>query len=97
MTDLTRLFEAWRVLRLGTREVTSAVVVPEHRGPSAQLTAALAAWPGAHYWADAPAGELVLIRSVGPERGERWLFHLALFLLTIICALGAGAALIGAW
>ncbi len=91
------MFEAWRVLRLGTREVTSAVVAPEHRAPSAELAAALAGWPGAHYWADPAEGELVLVRSVGQQRRERWLFHLALFLLTVICALGAGAALIGAW
>jgi membrane-associated protease RseP (regulator of RpoE activity) len=97
VTELTRTFEAWRVIHLGTREVIDAVVAPEHRGPSPELTEGLAAWPGAHYWADAAHGQIVLVRSVGDQRRERWLLHIALFLLTVICALGAGAALIGAW
>ena len=97
MTELTRTFEAWRVIHLGTREVIDAVVAPEHRGPSPELAEGLAAWPGAHYWADPAHGQIVLVRSVGNQRRERWMLHIALFLLTIICALGAGAALIGAW
>lgn len=97
MTELTRTFEAWRVIHLGTREVIDAVVAPEHRGPSPELAEGLAAWPGAHYWTDPAHGQIVLVRSVGSQRHERWLLHVALFLLTIICALGAGAALIGAW
>lgn len=97
MEELTRSFEAWRVVRLGTREVIDAVVAPGHRGPSPALLEALRGWPGAHYWTDAGHTGLVLIRPVGEARGERWLLHALLAFLTVICALGAGAALTGAW
>ena len=40
---------------------------------------------------------LVLVRPVDSERGERWWLHLGLGLLTVICALGAGATLAGVW
>jgi Zn-dependent protease len=94
---LSRTFEAWRVLRLGGREYVDAVIAPGHRGPSPELTAALKHWPGAHYWTDRRRTGLVLVRPVAGERGERWWLHVALGLLTIICALGAGATLAGVW
>ncbi len=97
MTHPTEALEAWRVVRMGTREVTDGVVHPDHRGPSAALAGALAAWPGSYYWADPERTTLILIRAAGPARRERWAFHAVLLLLTIICALGAGAALAGAW
>ena len=97
MEDLTPSFDAWRVVRLGSREVIDAIVAPAHRGPSPTLTAALRKWPGAHYWIDAERTGLVLIRPVGEVRRERWVLHATLALLTIVCALGAGAALSGAW
>ncbi len=97
MTELIGTFEAWRTIRLGTREVTEALVAPAHRGPSDELTSALASWTGTHYWADADRSMLVLTRPLGTPRRERWLLHLLLFLLTVVCALGAGAALSGAW
>ena len=37
LSPMLGTFEAWRVLRLGTREVTDAVVAPAHRGPSPEL------------------------------------------------------------
>jgi Zn-dependent protease len=95
--SLTATFEAWRSHALGRREYIEALVALEHRGPSPTLAAALAAWPGSHYWADADHSHLVLIRSLGTERGERWLLHAFLFGVTVICALGAGAALAGTW
>jgi hypothetical protein len=95
--ELTGTFEAWRIVRLGTREVVDAVVAPGHRGPSAELAAALRRWRGAHYWTDSDHTGLVLIRPVGIARGERWVLHAVLALLTVVCALGAGAALSGAW
>lgn len=93
MDALTHCFAAWRVIRAGNREVVEGLVSPEHQGPSAQLAAALADWPHAYYWAGTPGRELVLIRPVGEARSEAWLVHLGLFGITIICALGAGAAL----
>lgn len=95
MEALTRCFTAWRVIRAGHREVIEGLVAPEHQGPSADLTAALQAWPHAHYWAGPAGKELVLIRPLGPARREAWPLHLALFAVTILCALGAGAALAG--
>jgi hypothetical protein len=92
---LTRCFVAWRVIHAGPREIIEGLVAPEHRGPSPALRAALAAWPHAHYWGDALRSELVLVRPLSPARREAWLLHAALFLVTIVCALGAGAALAG--
>jgi len=97
MDALTATFEAWRCHALGGREYIEALVAPEHRGPSPALAEALAGWPGRHYWADPEHTHLVLIRSLGAPRRERWLLHGALFALTIVCALGAGAVLAGSW
>ncbi len=85
------------MVRLGSREVVDAVVAPAHRGPSPALLGALRRWRGAHYWSDAGRTGVVLIRSVEPERPERWVLHALLALLTVVCALGAGAALAGDW
>ncbi len=95
--SLSATFEAWRTHALGRREYVEALVAPEHRGPSPALAEALAAWRGSHYWADAEHSHLVLIRAIGSTGTERWLLHLVLFGLTIVCALGAGAALAGSW
>ncbi|HET9152264.1 MAG TPA: site-2 protease family protein [Gemmatimonadales bacterium] len=94
---LSRTFEAWRLVRVGGREYVDAVVAPAHRGPSAELTAALKAWRGAHYWTDPTRTGLVLVRPVAGERPERWWLHILLGLVTVVCALGAGATLAGAW
>jgi Zn-dependent protease len=94
---LTATFDAWRTHALGRREYIEALVAPEHRGPSPALAEALRAWPGRYYWVDAERTHLVLIRALGSGRTERWLLHLVLFVLTVICALGAGAVLAGSW
>lgn len=95
MERLTATFDVWRVVRLGGREFTDAVVGAQHRGPSAGLADALAAWPGRWYWADRAEGHLVLVRPLAPDRRERWWVHALLFALTVLCALGAGLALAG--
>ncbi len=95
MEEVTRCFSAWRIIRAGNREVVEALVPPEHRGPSPELARALAAWPAALYWARSDRSELVLVRPLGPDRPERWLWHAALLGFTVLCALGAGAALAG--
>jgi hypothetical protein len=97
MDELIPLLSAWRVMRLGTREVVEALIAPEHRGPSLDLTRALDAWPGRWYWADAARTKLVLARPTVHAIAPRWLLHLVLFALTILCSLGAGAALAGLW
>jgi membrane-associated protease RseP (regulator of RpoE activity) len=95
--ELIPAFEAWRVMRFGDREYVDAVVAPAHRSPSPGLASALARWPGSWYWTAPDRSGVVLVRTVGAARKERWLFHAVLFTLTLLCALGAGAALSGAW
>ena len=97
MNELTPLLEAWRIMRLGTREVVDGLVVPEHRGPSPQLAGVLGRWPGRWYWADDKQDRLVLIRALPGALRPRWPLHALLLLLTIVCSLGAGAALAGVW
>ena len=97
MDQLIPLLSAWRVMRLGTREVIDALVLPEHRGGSPALQPVLAAWPGSWYWADPSQSRLVLVRALTGVRSPRWALHVLLFALTVVCALGAGAALTGGW
>ena len=97
MNELTPLLDAWRIMRLGTREVVDGLVVPGHRGPSPQLADVLRRWPGRWYWADEKHDRVVLIRALPGARRPRWALHALLFALTIVCSLGAGAALAGVW
>jgi membrane-associated protease RseP (regulator of RpoE activity) len=96
--QLTPTFSAWRVVQAGTREIVDAIVAPEHRGPSAELASALKLWKGAHYWPSRDHGHLILIRETeAGARSERWLLHLVLVAVTVLCTLGAGAMLAGSW
>lgn len=97
MNELTPLLSAWRVMRLGSREVMDGLVASEHQGPSPQLAAVLKRWPGRWYWADEPRTRLVLVRAAPGARRPRWLLAAVLFAMTTICSLGAGAALAGVW
>jgi hypothetical protein len=97
MDRLAPLLAAWRTQRVGPREMIDAVVAPEHRGPSAPLAEALAAWPGVHYWLAPDRSRLLLLRDAGMAPRQRVARHVLLFLLTVVCALGAGAMLAGAW
>lgn len=81
-------------MRAGSREVCDAILRPEARGPSPTLAAGLAAWPGRWYWLDAERTRLVLIRALS-ETPARWPVHAGLMLVTVLCALGAGAILAG--
>src|ERR1051326_341265 len=93
MDELLRLLEAWRIMRLGTREVVDGLVAPEHRGPSPELRGVLDRWKGGWYWADAARRRLVLIHPTAEARPPRWILHAVLFAVAIVCSLGAGAAL----
>jgi hypothetical protein len=95
MDALISCFTAWRIIPAGPREVVEGLVAPEHRGPSPALASALAAWPHPHYWATADRSELVLIRPTAARRVENWPVYVALFMITVVCALGAGAAMKG--
>lgn len=97
MDELTKLLLAWRIMRVGTREVVDGLVAPEHRGPSPVLRRVLEEWKGRWYWADPEATRIVLIRAMPDAPRPRWWLHALLFALTVLCALGAGAALAGVW
>ena len=97
MDELLRLLEAWRIMRLGTREVVDGLVAPKHRGPSPELRKVLDRWKGGWYWADAARRRLVLVHPTAEARPPRWILHSVLFAVTIVCSLGAGAALAGVW
>ena len=96
MIDPGAFFTAWRTLPVGSREVMEGILRPEARGPSPALAAALAAWPGAWYWTDPARSRVTLIRPLAPTR-PRWWLHATLFLLTLVCSLGAGAVLVAGW
>lgn len=93
---LLPFFEAWRVLRVGGREVTEGILAAPHRGPSPEFRAALDAWDGAWYWVDPARTRVALVRRIA-LRHERWWLHAALLLVAIVTTMGAGAALAGAW
>jgi hypothetical protein len=98
VTQPDRFLSAWRAQTLaGSRDVIDGLVRPEHRGPSSELDGYLARWPGAWYWADDAGARLVLVRGTATPRPERWLWHGALLLLTVICTLAAGAVIAHAW
>lgn len=97
MDQLIPLLAAWRVMRLGTREVVDALVLPEFRAGAGALNDRLAAWPGSWYWADPDKTRLVLVRALPGSPRPRWLLHATLFTLAVLFALGAGAALAGVW
>jgi hypothetical protein len=97
MDRFAPLLAAWRVQHVGPREMIDAVVAPEHRGPSAELAGALRDWPGIHYWLSHDHARLLLLRDGGAAPTQRRVRHVVLFLLTVVCALGAGAMLAGSW
>ena len=97
MDQFAPLLAAWRVQHVGPREMIDAVVAPEHRGPSAELAGALSEWPGIHYWLSHDHARLLLLRDSGVAPAQRRVRHVVLFLLTVLCALGAGAMLAGTW
>lgn len=96
MEQYQSLFSAWRTIRFGSREVIDALI-PGDTARSAELTAFLAEWPGAHYWADRDRGHLVLVRALEQDAPVGWFKHIGLFLLTLVFSMAAGAAMAGVW
>lgn len=93
--DLTPFLLAWRDVALRDRQVIDALVHPLHAGPSPELSAALAQWPGTCYWSDQPDGRhLILTRPLRLPR-ERWILNGALFGATLVTTTWAGAILRG--
>ncbi len=95
MNPPIRYLQAWRVLRLGTRDVIDAIVAPD--APAEAFENELAAFEGAHYWVDDARTHLVLVKPIGPARREPWVRSFVLLGLTLLFTLGAGAALAGTW
>ena len=94
LNGITPYLRWWRTIVTRDREVVEAVVDPAHAGPSADLRAALAGWPGLHYWSnDIDGRRLVLIRRVGEVQRERWWLHVLLFVLTFLTVWMGGAYL----
>lgn len=95
LSKLSRYFTHWRTQVAHDREVTDAVVTPEHVGPSPELRTALEQWPGVHYWSEREGpNRLVLIRALAATRAERWWLHLLLFVITFLTVWIAGAVLV---
>jgi hypothetical protein len=98
MNEPTRFYAAWHEQELaGSRLVLDGILAPDHQGPSPELAAFLRTWKGAWYWGDDARSRLVLIRGSAPARPERWLWHGALLILTVITTLAAGAVLAHVW
>ena len=96
MKTLAPYLSHWRTIVARDREITEAVVRPDHLGPSDSLAAALAEWPGLYYWgARSDAHRLVLVRALAPARRERWWLHGLLFFLTFFTVWMGGALLMG--
>jgi membrane-associated protease RseP (regulator of RpoE activity) len=96
MTSLTPFFQYWRSTLTRDREIVDAVVLPAHRGPSAELAAVLRQWPGIHYWVRGDGdGRLMLVRPLVPPVRERWWLHGVLFAATFLTTWMAGAVLAG--
>ena len=63
---------------------------------SAEVTEVLEAWPGqAHLSSDPDGVDVVLVYQIKEGRRPRLAIHLALFLLTVVTTLGAGALMTG--
>ncbi len=97
MDQFPSFFTAWRTVRAGSREVIDALVVPRSGQASAEFTAFLASWPGAHYWADRARTRLILVRPLEKDAPVGWGKHVFLFLLTALFSLAAGSAMAGVW
>jgi len=96
--SLTRFLLAWRTIPLHDREVVDAIVDPTHAGPppSPELTAALQAWPGTHYWSEEADGRhLVFTRPTAAPAAEAWTLHALLFSATLFTTTLAGAIIAG--
>lgn len=89
--------QVWRILERGNREFVEALPRPPRDSGRLVLDRELAGWPGVHYWTTAAKNRLILIRALAPEPRGSWSWRLGLLVLTIVCTLGAGAALSGDW
>jgi len=86
----------WHRLVLGPRVIIEGEVHPDHAGPSPELGALLARWPGHYYWqrdSGRAVARLVLVQEA-PRPAERWWLHALLMALTFMTVSLAGDALL---
>ena len=72
-----------------------AIVAPEIGVPPRRLPPRLAAWPGRWYWVGPGAGAPRAGAPLGPTAGSAGGCTRSCFAITVVCALGAGLALVG--
>ncbi|MEP6691590.1 MAG: site-2 protease family protein [Gemmatimonadaceae bacterium] len=92
---VAQYFARSRRLTFPGRFLVEGLVLPEHRGPSPELSSAIMDWKGRHYWADSADGRvLVLVHELESTR-ERWWLHALLLAITFVTMSVAGAMLAG--
>ncbi|HEV2672375.1 MAG TPA: site-2 protease family protein [Gemmatimonadales bacterium] len=82
--SLTPYLRTWRTTPLHDREVIDGLVDRAHDGPSRELAAALAQWPGTYYWSDEPDGRHVVLTRPTYQARDAWGVHAALFIAVLI-------------
>src|SRR5437762_7522428 len=94
--SLVPYLRAWRTTPLHDREVIDGLVDRAHEGPSRELAAALAQWPGTYYWSDEPDGRHVVLTRPTHDAREAWGVHAALFIAVLISMTFSGGVLAAA-
>ncbi|HWC75718.1 MAG TPA: site-2 protease family protein [Gemmatimonadales bacterium] len=91
--SLLPYLRAWRTTPLHDREVIDGLVDRVHEGPSQELAAALARWPGTYYWSDEPDGRHIVLTRPNQKAREAWGIHAVLFLAALVMMTISGGAL----
>jgi membrane-associated protease RseP (regulator of RpoE activity) len=94
--SLVPYLRAWRTTPLHDREVIDGLVDRAHEGPSRELAAALAQWPGTYYWSDEPDGRHIVLTRPTHDAREAWGVHAALFIAVLISMTFSGGVLAAA-
>ena len=75
----------------GRVEIVRARLLPGVRGTDPEVLAALRAWGGQAYVDEVDSeAEVVLVRPI-VDRRDRWIFYAAMFLITLVTTMAAGA------
>lgn len=94
-SDFLGVVDDYHIGLYGSVEVVRAQLLPGLRANDPAVRAALSTWGGEVHLHDADGvTDVVLIRPTGPVV-NRWPLHVALFLLTLLTTLAAGALLRG--
>lgn len=87
----------YRIGVVGGQKVVQGILRPGLSPDDAEVTEALATWPGEADLARTPDGSwsVVLVQNVSPPPPTRWVLHVFLFLATLTSTCGAGALMLG--